>query len=488
MSTQGRIGLTLAPVALALATTASAVTLNPDGLGQALIYPYYTARAVGSDPLNTLVTIVNHSADAKVLRVRFREAKNAKVAASFNLYLSGRDSWTGAVAATASGGTSIYTSDRSCTNPAFASAGGDLRSLAFALGATFRDSMGNEPDRTREGWIEVIEMATLTGASASAVAHMANGDAANCPSVQGATPSLSIAPPSGDLSGTITLINVANGMDFSVNADALAGLSRQALYHPPDDPDPDFNAPEIDPISVVVANGFIYRSVWGRGADAVSAVLMRSSWKGEFTFETATNSKSEFVVTFPTRQHYVTQTQYLTSDLQLGRYFDAISPFTAAGIYTNVEAMSSGGFSREALDGQIRPTISTPEAPISDKALFIGPQSVADFDRRSIGQAFTSVLGSTNFATVFLNYTTVPSGWWNFATIDASNVLVSQQSSLKTNIATGLVIPGPHQFHGLPVTGFVVRTFENGTLRCGAVNCQGNYGAAFPLKSSRLVD
>jgi hypothetical protein len=34
-------------------------------------------------------------------------------------------------------------------------------------------------------------------------------------------------------------------------------------------------------------------------------------------------------------------------------------------------------------------------------------------------------------------------------------------------------------FFGLPSTGFMIRTFTNGTLTCGAGSCQGNYSALF---------
>ena len=37
----------------------------------------------------------------------------------------------------------------------------------------------------------------------------------------------------------------------------------------------------------------------------------------------------------------------------------------------------------------------------------------------------------------------------------------------------------PATFFGLPVTGFMVRTFANGNLTCGAATCQGNYGSLF---------
>ena len=63
------------------ATGAQAVSVNHDGLGQALIYPYYTVRAVaipiGTTPptsidaaYNSLLSVVNSTASAKVEEVR----------------------------------------------------------------------------------------------------------------------------------------------------------------------------------------------------------------------------------------------------------------------------------------------------------------------------------------------------------------------------------------------------------------------------------
>jgi hypothetical protein len=41
------------------------------------------------------------------------------------------------------------------------------------------------------------------------------------------------------------------------------------------------------------------------------------------------------------------------------------------------------------------------------------------------------------------------------------------------------VVAGAVTFFGLPVTGFMVRTFRNGAISCGTVTCQGNYGSLF---------
>lgn len=76
--------------ALAMAGAANAVYVNSDGLGHALIYPYYTVRGGNV----TLLSVVNTTADAKAVKVRFIEGKNSQEVLDFNLFLSPKDVWT----------------------------------------------------------------------------------------------------------------------------------------------------------------------------------------------------------------------------------------------------------------------------------------------------------------------------------------------------------------------------------------------------------
>jgi hypothetical protein len=69
----------------------------------------------------------------------------------------------------------------------------------------------------------------------------------------------------------------------------------------------------------------------------------------------------------------------------------------------------------------------------------------------------------------------------------SGRVMTSLGSSTRLALATGAVTTGSHVFGGLPVVGFTVRTFENGTLACSTGACQGNYGGAFPLKYRRNI-
>jgi hypothetical protein len=350
----------------------------------------------------------------------------------------------------------------------------------FYSGA-FADGNGTGIDRAREGWVEVLEMATLTGTLATAVTYNSStGLPTNCAAML--SPSAAeIAAPTGGLSGTLTLINVASGRDFTVNAEALADLGTRSFYRPATDSYPDFNAAEIDAVSVVIANGSVYRSTWNRAVDAVSAVLMRSSWMGEFVLDPATRSRSDFLATFPTRQYYVVGAS-------------ATAPFTA-GCNTPSdtfagEPASVRYFDRSERSGTYRDVFfPTPPPPVSNfRCAAIAAFSFAN-DPQAANRSTSQVLGSTNLAltegtlampAAFVN------GWVEVRTTGTAT-LTSLPTSTRTSIGSGATTTGAHVYSGLPVVGFTLRTFENGTLACGTTACQGNYGGSFPLKFRRSI-
>jgi hypothetical protein len=467
-------------VAAALPCAASAVYLNPDGLGQALIFPYYTVQSNGSDWFNTYVSVVNHTAHAKALRVRVREARNSREVASFNLYLSPNDVWTGAVLPSfTSDVVRLVTADRSCTLPAATLTGGNAPGFTFQntlYAGAFDDGLGSGLDRTREGWIEVIEMAGLTGAAATAMTHNAAGIPANCAAIQAASAN-DIAVPTGGLSGTLTLINVASGMDFTVNADALADLSTRSFFRPASDAYPDLNAVEIDPVSVVVANGSVYRSTWNRAADAVSAVLLRSEALAEYVLDAGTQSNSAVMLAFPTRQFYVNAAS-------------GAAPFSRPAAWSPGCAQGGEPAAYESFDREERRTSLLPSPGLPAVAPAICAASLAIDVRNGSAHMPTGVtgfLGSTGgFSGIaVLVGSDFQNGWLQIK--PTAGTLTSLGTSTRTSVATGLTTTGAHVYSGLPMVGLSVRTFVNGTLTCGAGSCQGNYGGSFPLKFRRSI-
>ena len=468
----------VAACAAALATNAAAVTLSPDGLGQALIFPYYTANSARGDALNTYLSIVNHTGQAKALRVRFREGRAAQPTLEFNLFLSPNDIWTSAVIP-AGAGTALVSRDNSCTDPAF---GIDSASMSFSTSA-FGDGAGNEAGRTREGFVEVLEMAVLTGTSAAAVTQvLTTGIPANCGLVRG-TQLPSVQAPSGGLSGTLTVINVASGMDFTVNSEAFADLASQPYYRPAADPYPDFNAAEIDPVSEVWHNGNVFRSRWNRPVDAVSAVLMRSSYSGEYILDAGTRSLTDFVVTLPTRHFYRTATQQPAPPFTQPIVWSASCPLTVPS------ASATYFFNREARSAALAGS-DFPELP--NHPLFAPCAASVVFSiRNTTGPLIpTMVLGSATggFAGALLVTTTFENGWIRISPPPGASFDSLANSQLWSAGATGAVLTGAHRYQGLPVVGFTTRTFRNDAVSCATGTCQGNYGGSFPLKYERSVE
>src|SRR5258708_5455765 len=72
--------------ALLSSSSALAVYVSDSGSGEALIYPYYTVRDTEGDAFNNYASIANADTAAKAFRVRFREGRNGREVASFNLF------------------------------------------------------------------------------------------------------------------------------------------------------------------------------------------------------------------------------------------------------------------------------------------------------------------------------------------------------------------------------------------------------------------
>ncbi len=491
----------LVAAALAVPASAQAVRLSGDHTGQALIYPYYTIQTANGDTYNTYVSIVNHTGDAKALRVRFREGRASREVFSLNVYLGPHDMWTGAVipstgappAAGPSDAPSIITADGSCTSPALPLIGSPFSNALYS-GAN-DDGNGTGLDRAKEGFFEVVEMGTLTGASATAVSLPSDATEGqrppNCAAVQG-NATLQVGPPSGGLSGTETLINVRNGINFDLDAVALAELSTQPFYRPASDPYPDFNAAEIDPVSVVVTNGAAYRSVWSRPVDAVSAVFMSASFAGEYVLDNATASNTDVVVTFPTRHYYAAGAGFLPPFYGNAGWADGCENQQFLG-----QISSLTYFNREE-QGAVLAGSDFPEPPPGDttktNAPFcasVGIYDVENDDAHTFAGPATRVLGSRIRG---VGNPTAPihagfqDGWLTQAFSPPDTIVfASLPGSTRIDLATGAQATGSHRYQGLPVVGFTARTLVNGTLQCNAGACQGNYGAAYPFQYRRSI-
>jgi hypothetical protein len=469
--------------ALCAAPDARSVSLNPEGRGQALIYPYYTVRATTGNPFNTYITVVNHDTRAKAIRVRFREGRMGHEVGSFNLYLSPSDVWAGAIVPTQFGAR-VITRDRSCTSPSLFPPDtptgpvdtGELQFNDFAYSGTNNDGLGEGPDREREGYVEMIEMATLTGDSAVAVTHASSGVPPGCFQAASTTFAPSVGPPTGNLSGTATLINVASGMDFTFNAEALDALATAPYYRNIGDPYPDFDAAEVTPISDITWQGNQYRLVWSRGIDAVSSVLMRFQVFNEIVRDSATQSATDWVLTFPTRRFYVTPT---TADLPFSRANNA-----------NCEDLGILSANREELRA-VQTGVCQPDLGCGARLRTCFTSNVITMRDSSVTSP-TPVLGSFNIneGPPPVAASQIVSGWGMtvFVGSGPSAGLKSLPVTTIRDMRNDTLSAGEMVVRGLPVVGFMARTFLNGTLTCGSITCQGNYGGSFAHRYKRFIN
>ena len=207
-----------------LAGVAQAVMVSPNGLGQVLIYPYYTVRNgnnvgdVSATPYNTLLSVVNTTDSTKAVKVRFREGK------------ASRKSWTSTSSCrrTTSGRRrscrrgrrrKIETADKVLHDP---DVPGGARHFRTTISKD-DNAIGGGEDRLTEGYFEVFEMATYAATDAVAIGakHTSAGVPKDCSAVNDTSAAVAPLQPNGGLSGAATLVNVLTGDAFTEYATAL---------------------------------------------------------------------------------------------------------------------------------------------------------------------------------------------------------------------------------------------------------------------------
>ncbi|MET1080913.1 MAG: hypothetical protein ABWY06_23110 [Pseudomonas sp.] len=427
---------------------AQAVNLSQTGQGQVLIFPYYSVRG-GTD---SYLSVINNTDRTKALSVRLRESRNGRSVSSLTLFLAPFEMWTAGVTATAEGA-KLITTDRSCTSPRIPPEGLALSNVNYtgAVVAPGFVQQGNDGgdtslDRVREGFIEVIELGEVTSAFADQQGLFPYGfnGLQPCNAVEldrgpsaGAN---ALAAPSGGLSGSGTLVNVAGGSEYSYEPLVLDDFSDQNLW-PASRAQLSSATPKI---SRLFDRGRLITSTWTRGEDAVSAVLMRSSLTNEFVLETTTLSGTDWLVNMPTKHYYVPVA---------GSTAKALPPF--AGAFSNQGAcqFSYGDVQLVGREGEAL----TPEVFLEPQTLLCGETSVLTFNgSQLLASAHGEAVGVKDGA----------AGSNGFGRLDLGLNGEAMES-----------LEG-HVYRGLPVNGFMVRDFINGNVN-GVLS---NYGGSFAHK------
>jgi hypothetical protein len=418
----------------------------------------------------------------KALKVRFLEGRNSRAVLDFNVFLSPFDTWTAAVLPDFdSGGARVGTLDQSCTLPSF-SGSPTAPFISFgnlAYTGNSDDGGGATLDRTKEGYFEIIEMATYSSSSITgkAISHV-NGVppcGVNLTDTQAVADALQVT---GGLFGSATLINVNSGTDYTVEPTALIGFYQiGANYSAPGDRLPDL-ASASPPVSVVEGpGGRRYESFWGAGgADPVSAVLMHDSVLNEFTLDTSTKSGTDWVLTLPTKRFYVGKGAGNAPQL-FQRNFNS-----GAGSCDDVTLKI---WDREERT-QTGPLNFSPPPPTQGSSI-CWAANVITFNN-------TNVLGSANVAN--LQTGSFQNGLLTIAFPTGIAGASPTAHQLINNAGTAITIPGgattlgnTTTYVGLPVIGFALVSFANGTLVVGSppVAVLSNYGGDFRHKNNTTM-
>lgn len=447
---------------------ASGVSLNPRGLGQALIFPYYTVN----NSQDTLLSIGNAGDTGKMVHVRFHESYNARGVLEFDLFLSAHDVWTAAITqTTADGFAQIRTSDKSCTDPPIPSAGQLFLSANYDGGNLLPgiDSGPQTPARTREGYIELIAIGDTTPGDAldQTITHVQTGQPGGGVPVcdinvlRNAAPTIAPAP---TLFGSVAIVNVGQGTFFGYTPDALTGFTDQPLatsgpQHGPslEDANTAIAAP-LTRASVIVGNHPIDID-YEFPIDAVTAVYMADSIYNEYFADPSFGAATEWVVTLPTRAFY-TDPAFAQA---------VIAPFSELFRDGRSDTFVGGTvYDRE--EGEVTPivacTLCPPVAAIPSFPYAVNVVPFVNFNGASV------VFGSS----------VVPFSLQLISATTGNAVMNLVDSAALQQLPGGTDIDGNAvTLQGLPVTGFMGYNVINTNAQPGLL---ANYSGAFAHRAT----
>lgn len=460
-----RCGLALLAAA---ALPAGAVYVDPDGTGQALVFPYYTVNG----EQQTVVSVVNTTSAAKVLQVNLREAYNGRLVLRFHVMLGAYDSWTATTfAAGDEDAGRLALRDDSCTLPRLkywtqpgTIDGGPWQALfPFDYSGNNADGGPTTPARTREGYLEIVERAVLTGELA--------GDAANrnCAAFDNfityAASSALVQAPRGGLRGSFAVIDVAEGTFFGGNAVAIEDFSARALFQPGEDlilfdAFGAANAGGGDLSARIFSLGRLQQLLYPstRSVDALSALFMTDTLYGDVSEQAALGSHSEWIVTAPTKRFHVDGARRRT---QIAPFRELFDESVDGGSCVRFEATL---YDRRGRLVPLRPLIGGVPPPTlpGDYALCHAVDVVSLRGGRP-----TPVLGSA---------LGVEAGYSGMESVEgALRLTLGSLGTARTFLPPGITGPG---LRGLPVIGVEVVKYLNAAALPGRL---ANYTAARPL-------
>jgi len=462
--------------------------INPAGIGHKLVFPYFTTQGDNA----TLINIVNTDTKyGKALKVRFRGAGNSDDLYDFQVLMSPGDVWTAAVTQNADGVSQLSTSDKTCTIPS--SVNGAFTNVNRL------DSTKDTAPQTREGYIEVINMADIVDTTATTdlftrVKHVSGVAPCSGAAIEALVADITVvssttAPtgliqrglgyPTTGLAGDWIILNQASTAAWSGSAKAIqANGYGNAVFFPQTDASYDTLANDVtaDPLlvggigSIVAAASFDFPDLSTRYDGAITSFAQRNNTTDDLAVATVNNeyvtddtiaAVTDLLFTQPMRRYFVaadySKTSGAASSLEVRNAGTNAGAYYVSGSTTVVDrliclkSVNFRSWDREETTTSTQFVISP---GVSTTYNICGEAAVTSINNGGV------TTGSALNATVARNNIEVPytDGWMAF--------------NLVTTGATGNVF-------GLPVIGASFMRASNGAV---------NYGFAFPHKTTAGVN
>ena len=310
-------------------------------------------------------------------------------------------------------------------------------------------------------------------------------------------PSYGFKQPGGDLMGTLAVINVQAGSEAIIPGVVIENAFLSVVHNNPGSLRPDWRdigGPTIipDPVYSVVIDGVpyiegvpykvrAYLDAWESRivgwddmndpifdyVDALSVVLMASKVLNEYTVNPATEAETAWVVTFPTKSHYV-DPEY-ARDITLASDEDAdgwhvdgdgkplpYKPFTTL---FNGKACEPVTFKMSNRDGErflVRDSDISPRPPDGGGTSLCYGVNVIQFGSTSnVFEAKNTVVRISD------DSLSGPSGWMEMV-LTGKNHTLGEEPTLSSHI-----------YKGLPVIGFKMTVLGNSNVGIGASYAAG---------------
>lgn len=516
-------GLGLSGAAMAAPAT---FDVNESGAGIIQIVPYFTAQ----DGNATVLHVVNTDAtNAKAVKVRFRGASNSDDLLDFQVFLSPGDAWTGLASANAQGRLQLVTSDSSCTLPASVRTDGVTLAPLDRLSNRLWDTAEKKHAQTREGYVEILEMATIpahtktTGlneleslytavkhvkkdgkmvAPCTAAAFTALDSVTDGKTLNATAPAVVLGAPTGTLAASWYIMNVAKSTTFSGSATALKLKETTPaqvaipVYAPQKaqiasalvTADPliaskiidkqDFDVPDLStPLLTGAGTAVVDAS---KQASNLSAALNRATVGNQFYQDAGLNAATDWVFSMPTRR-YLVAANYDAEKYIKGTILDGVG--AAAGA-----VVPSGGNTANYIVRNAFATKTANNGTVGNKFNVEGNITV-----NAQGQICVQAAGQTFYDreedSVKDGHVVSPGiakklnlcGEVHVATFGAKSPLGASiaQSSFQTDFGAGwgVVDFGTGAGNGVPVLGAAFTAATNPNAAAGMV---GNYGITWP--------